>query len=47
LEDDNVATIGADYKLGKKTKLFAWFSNFDKDTAVDIDYLAVGIEHKF
>jgi predicted porin len=47
LEDDNVATIGADYKLGKKTKLFAWFSNFDKDTAVDSDYLAVGIEHKF
>jgi predicted porin len=47
LEDDNGVSVGADYKLGKNTKLFGWYSSFDFDTKVDSDYLAVGIEHKF
>ena len=47
LEDDNGISAGADYKLGKNTKLFGWYSSFDFDTKVDSDYVAVGIEHKF
>ena len=47
MEDDNGFSAGADYKLGKNTKLFAWYSSFDFDTALDSDYLAVGLEHKF
>jgi predicted porin len=47
LEDDSTLSLGVDYKLGKQTKLFAWFSDFDKDAGTDKDYLAIGIEHKF
>lgn len=47
LEDDNTLSLGVDYKLGKKTKLYGWLSTFDKDAGTDKDYLAVGIEHKF
>lgn len=47
LEDDDGISAGADYKLGKNTKLFGWYSSFDFDTKVDSDYVAVGIEHKF
>ena len=47
LEDDNGISVGADYKLGKNTKLFGWYSSFDFDSKVDSDYVAVGIEHKF
>jgi predicted porin len=47
LEDDNGISVGADYQLGKNTKLFGWYSSFDFDAKVDSDYLAVGIEHKF
>jgi predicted porin len=47
LEDNDTMTIGVDYKLGSKTKLFAWFSNFDIDGGVDRDYLSFGMEHKF
>jgi len=46
-EDDNGLSLGADYKLGKNTKLFAWYTSFDFDAAVDSDYVAVGVEHKF
>lgn len=47
LEDDQGISAGADYKLGKNTKLFGWYSSFDFNTKVDSDYVAVGIEHKF
>jgi predicted porin len=47
LEDDSTFSIGADYKLGKSTKLFAWASYFDYDFNHDRDFLAIGIEHKF
>jgi predicted porin len=48
-EDRSGMTIGADYKLGKSTKLFAFFTTFDldMDSAEDNDYLAVGLEYKF
>jgi len=44
LEDDKGISAGADYKLGKNTKLFGWYSSFDFDSKVEA---AVGIEHKF
>ncbi len=47
LEDHQGYSLGADYKIGKETKLFAWFTSFDFDNKVDSDYLAIGIEHKF
>ncbi|WP_337842212.1 porin [Rheinheimera sp.] len=46
-EDDNGVSVGADYKLGKNTKLYGWYSSFDFDSANDSDYLAIGLEHKF
>ena len=48
-EDHSGMTIGADYKLGKSTKVFAFFTTFDKDmdSSEDYDYLAVGLEYKF
>jgi len=47
LEDNNGASLGADYKLGDNTKLFAWYSNFDFETKADTSFLAIGLEHKF
>ncbi len=47
LEDHDGYSLGADYKIGKETKLFAWYSTFDFYNKADTDYLAVGIEHKF
>jgi len=47
IEDDSTASIGVDYKLGKKTKIFAWLTNFDSEMSDDKTYLAIGIEHKF
>jgi len=48
LEDDDAVSIGVDYKAGKNTTLFAWYSSFNLDMAApDRDYLAVGIKHKF
>lgn len=47
LEDDTGFSAGTDYKLGKNTKVFAWYSSFDFDNALDKDYLALGLEHKF
>ena len=48
LEDDDAISLGVDYKAGKNTTLFAWYSSFNFDLATpDRDYLAVGIKHKF
>jgi len=48
LEDDDALSLGIDYKAGKNTTLFAWYSSFNLDTPEpDRDYLAVGIKHKF
>ncbi len=48
-DDRSGMSLGADYKLGKSTKVFAFFSTFDldMDSAEDNDYLAVGLEYKF
>ena len=40
-------TLGADYKLGKSIKLFAFYTSFDLDSQEDEEYLATGIEYKF
>lgn len=48
LEDDDAISLGVDYKAGKNTTLYGWYSSFNLDTAApDRDYLAVGIKHKF
>ena len=47
IEDDSSATIGADYKLGKSTKAFIWYTDRDLDQSEDQSWLAVGLEHKF
>ncbi len=47
LEEHEGFSLGTDYKIGKDTKLFAWYTSFDFDNKVDSDYLAIGIEHKF
>lgn len=48
LEDDNAISVGVDYKAGKNTTLFVWYSSFNLETPEpDRDYLAVGIKHKF
>ena len=48
LEDDDAVSVGVDYKAGKNTTLFAWYSSFNFDVnSPDRDYLAVGIKHKF
>lgn len=46
-DDRSGMTFGADYKLAKGTKLFAFYSSFDMDSKADQDYLAVGLEYKF
>lgn len=41
-------SIGADYKLGKPTKLFAYYTQRDLESASSSDdYIGVGLEHKF
>ena len=48
MEDDDAISLGVDYKAGKNTTLYGWYSSFNLDTAApDRDYLAVGIKHKF
>ena len=40
-------SAGVDYKLAKSTKLYAFYTSFDLDSAADEDYLAAGIQYKF
>jgi predicted porin len=47
LEDDSGVSLGADRKLGKNTKAFAFYSSFNFDAGEDESYLAVGLEQKF
>lgn len=46
-DDKSGVTVGADYKLAKNTKLFAFYTTFDMDSSADEDYLALGLEYKF
>ncbi|WP_341501835.1 porin [Gallaecimonas sp. GXIMD4217] len=45
----DVISAGVDYKLGKSTKVFGFYSTFSFEEAgkEDHDYLGLGIEHKF
>lgn len=47
LEDNDSLSVGVDYKLGKSTKVFAWFTNRGLQGSADNSWLAAGIEHKF
>ena len=49
LEDDTGFTLGVDRKLGKRTKLFAFYTDidFDAEDKKDGQYFAVGLEQKF
>ncbi len=49
MEDKGDAwSVGADYKLGKPTKLFAFYTNTAWDGSdSDDSYIGVGLEHKF
>lgn len=41
-------SVGADYNLGKPTKLFAFYTNRSLEASTDDDkYIGVGLEHKF
>ena len=47
LEDDDSSSLGVDYKLGKNTKAYLWYSTLNFESKDDRDYLALGMEHKF
>ena len=47
LEDDTSWSVGADYKLGKSTKAYTWYTAHSLDEKADKSWLAVGLEHKF
>lgn len=55
-DEEETLSLGADYKLGKKTKLFAFYTNNEdtdgssgqpESSDFDSDYFGVGLEHKF
>ena len=45
--DKSGLSIGADYKLGKNTKLYSFYTSFDLKGSADKDYLGLGLEYKF
>jgi len=45
--DKSGISIGADYKLGKNTKLYSFYTNFDIKDGKDKEYLGIGLEYKF
>jgi len=45
--DKSGVSIGVDYKLGKNTKLYSFYTSFDLKDSADKDYLGVGLEYKF
>ncbi|MDO6720210.1 porin [Psychrosphaera sp. 1_MG-2023] len=50
LEDDSGFTVGADRKLGKNTKAFAFYTTFGSDddaSGSNKNYLGLGLEQKF
>ncbi|KXI29176.1 porin [Paraglaciecola hydrolytica] len=46
LEDDTNLNLGLDYPLGNNTKVFAWYSQIEKENNPDNKFLALGFEHK-
>ncbi len=47
LDGDESYSLGADYKLGSKTKAYAFYTDRVMDEGEDKSWLAVGLEHKF
>ncbi|MGS2720692.1 porin [Paraglaciecola aestuariivivens] len=47
LDDNDSMTLGLDYKLGKSTKAYTWFTNRGVEGSPDSSWLAAGVEHKF
>lgn len=44
----DLLSLGVDKKIGKKTKLFAFYTELDEDYAADEEeWIGVGLEHKF
>ena len=47
-DEADMWSFGADYKLGKNTKVFGYYTAQENDeNTYEKDYLGVGIEHKF
>lgn len=47
-DEGEMWSLGADYKLGKKTKVFAFYTTMENDeNTIEKDFLGVGMEHKF
>jgi predicted porin len=47
LEDNNAFSIGADYQLGKSTKVYTWYTLQSLEQIADKSWLALGLEHRF
>lgn len=47
LADDSSVSVSADYKLGKSTKAFVWYTDRSFDESTDQSWLSLGLEHKF
>lgn len=47
LDDDNSIGLGADYKLGKSTTAYAFYTDRSLEESEDKSWLAIGLEHKF
>jgi len=45
--DGESLSLGVDYKLAKKVKLFTYYTQLESDSGTDNDYLGVGAELKF
>jgi predicted porin len=45
--NNDSVSVGVDYKLGKSTKAFVWFTNRGLQGSEDNSWLAAGLEHKF
>ena len=46
-EDKTTLSLGADYKLAKNTKAFAFYTNIENPSKGDPSTFGVGLEHKF
>ena len=43
----DVVSVGADYKLAKNVKVFAFYTDYSFDDSSDASHLALGMEYKF
>ena len=46
-DDKSGISLGIDYALAKKTKLYGFYTSFDMDSGSDQNYLAIGLEYNF